>query len=81
MNEEIHIDGVTKEQHALLDQMWEHDSWDEYYQWKDSLTPRVREIVNVLEEMIKLAILDKQVHDENCDDAKALIKKIQKQVK
>lgn len=58
----ITISGLTKRQVKLLDKMWAIDSYQEYMDWKESMTEaQVRE-VDTLEEMVMLAETD-QVDD------------------
>lgn len=58
----VTISGLTKRQVKLLDKMWAIDSYQEYVDWKESMTqPQVQEI-ETLEELILLAEID-QVDD------------------
>ena len=54
----ITITGLTKRQVKLLDKMWAIDSYQEYMDWKESMTQKQVQEVDTLEEMVMLAELD-----------------------
>ena len=54
----IKISGLTKRQVKLLDKMWAIDSYQEYMDWKESMTEKQVQEVDTLEEMVMLAELD-----------------------
>ena len=54
----ITISGLTKRQVKLLDKMWAIDSYQEYMDWKESMTEKQVQEVDTLEEMVMLAELD-----------------------
>jgi hypothetical protein len=54
----ITISGLTKRQVKLLDKMWAIDSYQEYMDWKESMTQKQVQEVDTLEEMVMLAELD-----------------------
>lgn len=75
--ENIEIHNVTPEQSALLDIMWSFDELNEMRLWQRCLPIRQQKMVDVLYEMLNLAIVDSYVkNEENCDLAKKLIEDI-----
>ena len=58
----ITIGGLTKRQVKLLDKMWAIDSYQDYMDWKESMTEKQVQEVDTLEELVMLAETD-QVDD------------------
>lgn len=77
--EDIQIHNVTPEESALLDIMWSFDKLEEMRLWQRCLPIRQQRMVDVLYEMLNLAIIDSHVkEDENCDLAKKILEDILK---
>ena len=48
----ITIDGLTKEQVAMMDTMWSKDTTEEYDTWHDSLSEAEMNLVDTLEQLL-----------------------------
>lgn len=59
----IKIEGLTKEQVAMLDEMWACDSMDEIHAWMEECPEDKRPMANVLWEMLILASIDEDLED------------------
>lgn len=57
----IRIDGLTQHQRELLDMMWEKDTQEELYTWMDTLSDSSFREVNVLIDMVQLALIDSEI--------------------
>lgn len=71
----IRIDGITEHQRLLLDTMWGIDSTEEFTAWYDRLTPSNKSTVDVLTDLLGLAIMEEEVN-EDLSLAKAMLKSI-----
>jgi hypothetical protein len=69
----ITITGLTKRQVKLLDKMWAIDSYQEYMDWKESMTQKQVQEVDTLEEMVMLAELDEV---DNLTEANNILTKV-----
>lgn len=63
----ITVRNVNKRQKKLLDKMWEIGDIDDLETWKDTLNPKLRQEVMLLEELVMLAVYD-SIIDETEDD-------------
>jgi hypothetical protein len=70
---EIKIHGVSKRQKRMLNIMWNLDSEEDYFEWYNSLDDNLQKEAELLQRMIIMAELDKQINDTT--DAKELLKK------
>lgn len=70
----VTITGVNKKQIKLLDKMWSLDSYDEYNEWKATLTAGVLTDVLLLEELLLLADIDNFADEDVSDAAEVLAK-------
>lgn len=73
MNNDLVINDVTPEQSALLDIMWCFDNEKEMRVWQQCLPPHQQNMVDVLYEMLRLAVIDKEVQDSDLSLAKQLL--------
>ena len=69
----ITIDGLTKEQVRMLDEMWELDSMEEMAEWMENVPESKRPIAELLQEMLILASIDDDL-EELSDATKVLDK-------
>lgn len=61
---DIKIDGLSPEQVKMLDIMWSKETIEELNEWAMQLEPNDFRMAVTLQEMIKLALIDNQVDDE-----------------
>jgi hypothetical protein len=57
----ITINGLSKHQVALLDEMWACDTWEDFEEFMETLDPQDRVEAGRLQRMILLAELDEVV--------------------
>lgn len=69
----IQIENLTQKQVEMLDEMWERDSYEEYCEYLDSLSPDDRQMAESLSQMVILAEMDGLVG--NCKEANDVLKK------
>lgn len=69
----ITIDGLTKEQVRMLDEMWELNTMDEIAEWMESLPEQKRPMAELLQEMLILASIDADL--DELSDATQVLKK------
>jgi hypothetical protein len=69
----ITIDGLTKEQVLMLDEMWELDSMEEMAEWMENVPESKRPMAELLQEMLILASIDDDL-EELSDATKVLDK-------
>jgi hypothetical protein len=69
----ITIDGLTKEQVRMLDEMWELDSMEEMAEWMENVPESKRPMAELLQEMLILASIDDDL-EELSDATKVLDK-------
>lgn len=69
----IQIENLTEKQVAILDEMWERDSYEEYCEYLDSLSPEDRKMAEALAQMVILAEMDELIG--NCTEAKDVLSK------
>lgn len=69
----ITIDGLTKEQVRMLDEMWALDTMQEMAEWMENVPPEKRQMAELLQEMIILASIDEDL-DELSDATQVLSK-------
>jgi hypothetical protein len=77
----ITIDGLTREQVQLLDQMWKFDHMEQLEAWTATLLPRQQQLVEQLVRMVLISHLDQLVEaaavqdDRPYAEANAYLKK------
>lgn len=69
----ITIDGLTKEQVRMLDEMWALESMQEMAEWMENLPESKRPMAEVLQEMLILASIDEDL--EELSDATQVLSK------
>lgn len=69
----ITIDGLTKEQVRMLDDMWALDSMDEMSEWMENLPEQKRPMAELLQHMLILASIDDDL--EELSDATQVLDK------
>jgi hypothetical protein len=69
----ITIDGLTKAQVRMLDEMWALNTMDEMSEWMENLPEHKRPMAEVLQEMLILASIDEDL-DELSDATQVLSK-------
>jgi hypothetical protein len=69
----ITIDGLTKEQVRMLDEMWELDSMEQMAEWMENVPESKRPMAELLHEMLILASIDDDL-EELSDATKVLDK-------
>lgn len=69
----IEINGLTQAQVAMLDEMWACDTYEEFEQWLDTLTPHGRAQALRLQNMLILAELDQQIARDPLTEARAVL--------
>ena len=78
MNErEIKIDGLTKQQIAMLDEMWSLGSSEEFEIWYSSLSDEEVTMADYLKYILVYAVMDAMLDQDetNCIEAKEYLKK------
>ena len=69
----IKIENLTEKQVAMLDEMWERDSYEDYCEYLDTLDSDDRKMAEALAQMVILAEMDDLVGE--CDEAKDVLNK------
>ena len=69
----IQIENLTPEQVEMLDTMWELDSYEDYCNYLDSLSPEDRHTAETLSQMVILAEMDEMLGQ--CVEAKEVLQK------
>ena len=69
----IKIENLTEKQVAMLDEMWERDSYEDYCEYLDTLSTEDRKIAESLAQMVILAEMDELIGE--CDEAKDVLSK------
>jgi hypothetical protein len=69
----ITIDGLTKEQVRMLDEMWALDTMEEMSEWMENVPEHKRQMVELLQEMLILASIDDDL--EELSDATQVLDK------
>jgi hypothetical protein len=69
----ITIDGLTKEQVRMLDEMWALDTMEEMSEWMENVPEHKRQMVELLQEMLILASIDEDL--EELSDATQVLDK------
>ena len=72
----MQIEGLTKAQVKLADQLWSLDTLDEVNQFINQLPKSQQHQARVVLEMIELAAIDDMVRDDDLDLAKELIESV-----
>ena len=67
----ITVRNVNKIQQKLLDKMWEIGDIDDLETWKDTLNPKLRQEVELLQELVMLAVYDELVNETEEDFTEA----------
>ena len=62
MSYNIRIEGLTEHQKILLDTMWELNTPEDLYEWMDTITEENLRTVHVLNDMVQLSYIDKDVN-------------------
>ena len=75
-NPSIEINGLTRSDCLLLDQMWSFDELEELEAWRATLRPALQRRVDDLIKMVLLAQLDKELESvERFPEANAYLRK------
>ena len=69
----IKIENLTEKQVAMLDEMWERDSYEDYCAYLDTLSTEDRKIAESLAQMVILAEMDELIGE--CNEAKDVLSK------
>jgi hypothetical protein len=69
----ITINGLTKQQVRMLDEMWELETMQEMAEWMENLPAERRQMAELLQEMLILASIDEDL-DELSDATQVLEK-------
>ena len=69
----ITIDGLTKEQVRMLDEMWALDTMEEMSEWMENVPEDKRQMAELLQEMLILASIDEDL--EELSDATQVLDK------
>jgi hypothetical protein len=69
----ITIDGLTKEQVRMLDEMWALETMEEMAEWMENVPAEKRQMAELLQEMLILASIDEDL-DELSDATQVLSK-------
>jgi hypothetical protein len=69
----IKIENLTEKQVAMLDEMWERDSYEDYCEYLDTLSTEDRKIAESLAQMVILAEMDELIGE--CNEAKDVLSK------
>jgi hypothetical protein len=69
----ITIDGLTKEQVRMLDEMWALDTMEEMSEWMENVPEHKRQMAELLQEMLILASIDDDL--EKLSDATQVLDK------
>lgn len=75
----IRIDGLTKEQCRMLDEMWSCNTLEEIHDYRDSLDTQKRMMFEVLMELVILETYEQEIEEmKTYPDAEKIMKKIKK---
>ncbi len=77
-DKEIKIYNLTPDQIEMLDAMWSFETYTEYQEWIDSMSPEEASMAEKLQRLIILEVTDRSVEDEfDTAEARQYLKKFQ----
>jgi hypothetical protein len=75
-DKEIRIDGLSVEQVQMLDMMWAIESYQDYQDWIDNLTPEDAVMAQELQNLLMIEMFEHEL-DDDVGIAKEYLKKFQ----